>query len=81
MLWEDLVQNFANTFTWTGKIEHACIELNSLEMKDNNIDDYIAKFENLFAWAEIPHNDVAALLKFKAALYINKRADCLICLI
>ena len=37
-------------------------------MKDNNINDYIVKFENLLAQAEIPHDDVVALLKFKAGL-------------
>ena len=44
------------------------MKLNCLEIKDNNINNYIAKFENLLARVEIPCDDVTALLKFKAGL-------------
>ena len=65
VLWKDLVKNFANAFTWTGKIKYACMKLNSLEIKDNNIDNYIAKFENLLAQAEIPCDNIAPSLSLK----------------
>jgi hypothetical protein len=53
-LWQDLIQNFANAFTWTGKVEQARINLANLEMKGDNIDEYIAKFKNLLRKGEIP---------------------------
>ena|ERR1700691_3297091 len=67
-LWQDLIQNFANAFTWTGKVEQARIDLANLEMKGDNIDEYVAKFENLLRKGEIPRDDVAALMRFKGGL-------------
>ena len=37
-------------------------------MKEDNIDEYIAKFENLLRKGEIPRDDVAALFRFKGGL-------------
>ena len=52
-LWKDLIKNFVNAYTWTGKTEQARIELAKLEMKEDNIDKYITKFENLLCKGEI----------------------------
>ena len=67
-LWKDLIKNFVNAYTWTGKTEQARIELAKLEMKEDNIDEYIAKFENLLCKGEIPRDDVATLFQFKGGL-------------
>ena len=37
-------------------------------MKEDNINKYIAKFENLLCKGEIPLDDVAALFRFKGGL-------------
>ena len=37
-------------------------------MKEDNIDEYIAKFENLLHKGEIPRDDIAALFRFKGGL-------------
>ena len=49
-------------------MEQAWIELASLEMKGDDINEYIAKFENLLRKGEIPHKDMAALFQFKRGL-------------
>ena len=67
-LWKDLIKNFVDTYTWTGKTEQAHIELINLEIKGDNIDEYIAKFKNLLRKGEIPRDDVAALFRFKGGL-------------
>ena len=67
-LWKDLIKNFVNAYTWTGKTEQARIELAKLEMKEDNIDKYIAKFENLLHKGEIPQDDVATLFRFEEGL-------------
>ena len=67
-LWKDLIKNFVNAYTWTGKIKQARIELAKLKMKEDNINKYIAKFENLLRKGEIPRDDVAALFRFKGGL-------------
>ena len=67
-LWKDLIKNFVNAYTWTGKTKQAHIELAKLEMKEDNIDKYIAKFENLLRKGEIPWDDVATLFQFKEGL-------------
>ena len=53
-LWKDLIKNFVNAYTWTGKTEQACIKLANLKMKGDNIDKYIAIFKNLLCKGEIP---------------------------
>ena len=49
-------------------MEQAWIELAGLEMKGDDIDEYIAKFKNLLRKGEIPCEDVAALFRFKGGL-------------
>jgi hypothetical protein len=44
------------------------MDLAKLEMEGNNIDDYIAKFENLLHKADIPHTEVGSIQKFKDGL-------------
>jgi hypothetical protein len=44
------------------------MDLVKLEMEGNNIDDYIAKFENLLRKADIPRTEVGSIQKFKDGL-------------
>ena len=46
-LWEDLKEAFKNNYAYTGRIEQACSDLGRLEMGGDQVDEYIAKFENL----------------------------------
>ena len=46
-LWESLKTAFERSFAYTNKVEDTKHQLACLEMQANNIDDYIAKFENL----------------------------------
>jgi hypothetical protein len=44
------------------------MDLAKLKMEGNNIDDYIAKFENLLRKADIPRTEVGSIQKFKDRL-------------
>ena len=46
-LWDDFVLDFVQRFRDTGEEERPWAQLQLLEMKDNNLDGYIAKFETL----------------------------------
>ena len=46
-LWDDFVLAFVCRFRDTGEEERAWAQLLIIEMKDNNLDGYIAKFESL----------------------------------
>jgi hypothetical protein len=67
-LWEDLKEAFANAFSHTGKVEQAKADLARLEMTGDQIDEYIAKFENLLRKADIPRNEVTVMDKFTDGL-------------
>ena len=64
VLWENLKEAFEDNYTYTSQIEQACSDLGQLEMSGNQIDKYIAKFENLLKHAEIPRTEVEAIEKF-----------------
>ncbi len=67
-LWDNLKEAFEHSFTHTGQVKQAKSELNRLEMVQDQIDNYIAKFENLVCKAGIPHNKVGILEKFRDGL-------------
>ena len=67
-LWNDLSKDFTQAFTNTNEVELAKTDLNKLEMAGDQIDEYIAKFENLLRKAEIPHTETGAIEKFKDGL-------------
>ena len=67
-LWNDLRKNFGKAFTNTNEIEQARTDLNKLEMAGEQIDEYIAKFENLLRKADIPRTETGAIEKFKDGL-------------
>ena len=46
-LWDDFVFAFVRHFQDTGEEERAWAQLLIIEMKDNDLDGYIAKFESL----------------------------------
>ena len=68
VLWEDLKTSFISAFSHTGRIEEAKHDLARLEMVGLDIDDYIAKFENLLRKAEIPRTEQGSLEKFRHGL-------------
>ena len=62
-LWDNFVLDFVWRFRDTGEEEHFWAQLQLLEMKDNDLDGYIAKFETLIKkanreWDEVAHVDV-----------------------
>ena len=67
-LWEDLKDSFTNSYAHTGRIEQAKIDLNKLEMVGDQIDEYIAKFENLLRKANIPRHEETVKDKFTDGL-------------
>jgi hypothetical protein len=67
-LWDDLQENFKRSYAYTGRIEAAKRDLAKLKMVDSEIDNYIAKFENLLRKAEIPRNEVGVMDKFTDGL-------------
>ncbi len=67
-LWDDLIANFVQAYTHTGKVEQAWMELAKLEMKGNQVDNYIVKFENLLWKSDIPQTKVGSIQKFKDGL-------------
>ena len=73
-LWDDLKEAFENNYAYTGRIEQARSDLGRLEMGGDQIDEYIAKFENLLKRAEIPRSEVGAIEKFRNGLKKGLRA-------
>jgi hypothetical protein len=67
-LWEDLINTFKNAFAHTGQVEQAQMDLAKLEMEGNQVDEYIAKFENLLRKSDIPRTEVGLIQKFKDGL-------------
>ena len=67
-LWNDLQTAFDQAFTNTNAVEQARTDLNKLEMAGEQIDEYIAKFENLLRKADIPRSEIGAIEKFKDGL-------------
>jgi hypothetical protein len=67
-LWAELKDDFIKAFTHAGRVEQARIELDKLEMEGDLINEYITKYETLLKKADIPHDKVGALQKFKEGL-------------
>ncbi len=67
-LWESLKTAFERSFAYTNKVKDAKHQLARLEMQADNIDDYIAKFENLVRKAGIPRQEQGILDRFKDGL-------------
>jgi hypothetical protein len=67
-LWDDLISAIKNTSTYIGRVKQAWIDLAKLEMEGNQVDKYIAKFENLFCKSDISWTKVGSIQKFKDGL-------------
>jgi hypothetical protein len=67
-LWDDLINAFENTFAHMGQVEQARMDLAKLEMEGNQVNEYIAKFENLLCKSDIPQTEVGSIQKFKDGL-------------
>lgn len=58
-LWDDFVLDFVRCFRDTGEEKRAWAQLQILDMQDNDLDGYIAKFETLIKKAGRDCNEVA----------------------
>ena len=67
-LWVEFTVAFRCQFQDTAEHERAWADLQRLSMKDQNIDQYIADFENLLALAGRNQNEAMALKFFKFGL-------------
>jgi hypothetical protein len=67
-LWDNLISAFKNAFAHMGQMEQARMDLAKLKMEGNQVDEYIAKFENLLQKADIPQTEVGSIQKFKDGL-------------
>jgi hypothetical protein len=67
-LWEDLINAFENAFAHMGRVKQAQMDLAKLEMEGNQVNEYIAKFENLLHKSDIPRTEVGSIQKFKDGL-------------
>jgi hypothetical protein len=47
IVWTQFQQKFHDQFTDSQQQQHACIRLENLKMRFPNVDQYIAKFEDL----------------------------------
>ena len=67
-LWDDFVLAFVHHFQDTGEEERAWAQLLIIEMKDNDLDGYIAKFESLLRKAGRDRHEAANVDIFKQGL-------------
>ena len=67
-LWDDFVLAFVRRFRDTGEEERAWAQLLIIEMKDNDLDGYIAKFESLLRKAGRDRLEAANIDIFKQGL-------------
>ena len=67
-LWDDFVLAFVHRFRDTGKEERAWAQLLTVEMKDDDLDGYIAKFESLLRKAGRDRLEAANVDIFKQGL-------------
>ena len=60
-LWNEFVAKFGRAFADTAAAEQAYADLNNLEMKGDEVDEYIASYENLLAragWDRTAHGSI-----------------------
>ena len=67
-LWDDFVLNFVRRFRDTGEEERSWALLQCLEMKENDLDGYIATFETLIKKAGRDRDEVGHVDVFKQGL-------------
>jgi len=67
-LWTDFVSDFERTFVDTASAEQAYAELTKLEMKVDEVDEYITKFEHLMTKAGWERSTRGSLEMFKQGL-------------
>ena len=67
-LWDDFVLNFVQRFRDTGEEERSWALLQRLEMKENDLDGYIATFETLIKKAGRDRDEVGHVDVFKQGL-------------
>ena len=77
MVYEDFKEEFIESWTDTNKPHRAATELDKLQMKNENIDEYIATFAELVRKALYHEDDPAVLEKFKSGLPLELLEPCM----
>ena len=77
MVYEDFKEEFIESWTDTNKPHRAATELDKVQMKNENIDEYIATFAELVCKALYHEDDPAVLEKFKSGLPLELLEPCM----
>ena len=77
MVYEDFKEEFIESWTITNKPYCAAADLNKLQMKNENIDEYITQFAELACKVLYHKNDPAVLEKFKLGLPFELLEPCM----
>src|SRR5580692_6387112 len=75
--WDVLEQEFRRAFTNYAEQERARDELQKLRMRDGNVDEFVAAFENLGGLANMDLDDPAALRLFARGLPCALAEECI----
>ena len=76
-VYEDFEEEFAKSWTDTNEPHRAAIALDKLQVKNENIDEYITTFAKLVRKALYHENDPAVLEKFKSGLPLELLEPCM----
>ena len=76
-VYENFEEEFIESWTDTNEPYHAAAEINKLQLKNENIDEYITKFTELVCKALYHENDPAVLEKFEASLPLELLKPCM----
>ena len=76
-VYEDFEEEFIKSWTDTNESHCATVALDKLQMKDENIDEYITKFAELARKALYCKNNPAVLKKFKLGLPLELLEPCM----
>ena len=76
-VYEDFEEEFIESWTDTNESYRAATALDKLRMKDENVDEYIAKFAELARKVLYHKDDPAVLEKFKSGLPLELLEPCM----
>jgi hypothetical protein len=77
MVYEDFEEEFIKSWTDTNEPYRAAAELDKLQMKKENIDEYITVFAELAHKALYHKDDPVVLEKFKVGLLLELLEPCM----
>jgi hypothetical protein len=67
-IWEDFAKKFKLKFTSASTLEKACQQFQEYHMETNDVDEYIAKFEDFLTRIDYNRSDFGVIEKFKHSL-------------